>query len=229
METELADNVAGVHGTLLRDYTRTQRGEGWHTAPDDGYLYTHLAYHLLAAGRKDELCTLLTASPAWMETKFIAHNGDMAYAADIDLALTAFERAATATELLQLAQLVAERNGPATGKSVHRHESETLVWLGRDAEALSHVRLRPNQREKCAGLMIVHAVQREHHRAEGQLLVEALATARSIEPVDESADALIAVGSALAQAGRMEEARQTLTDAREVARAIEDNYRQLGR
>ena len=62
-------------------------------------------------------------------------------------------------------------------------------------------------------------------RAEGQLLVEALATARSIEPVDESADALIAVGSALAQAGRMEEARQTLTDALEVARAIEDNYR----
>ena len=50
-----------------------QRGEGWHTAPDDGYLYTHLAYHLLAAGRKDELCTLLTASPAV--------DGDQVYSA----------------------------------------------------------------------------------------------------------------------------------------------------
>ena len=90
-------------------------------------------------------------------------GGYISYAAGGDLAITVFEGATTATELLQLAQLVAARKAVQQRVSLYTDmDLETLVWLGRDAEALSHVRLRPDQREKCAGLMIVHAVQREH-------------------------------------------------------------------
>ena len=70
MGAELKGGVETAHNAILEAYTKTKQGDGWHTAPDDGYLYTHLAYHLLALDRKEELCSLLTASPAWMEAKF---------------------------------------------------------------------------------------------------------------------------------------------------------------
>jgi len=37
-----------AHQALLDTYRATQTGDGWHTAPDDGYLYGHLVYHLAA-------------------------------------------------------------------------------------------------------------------------------------------------------------------------------------
>src|SRR5215813_9242892 len=55
MRAELESDVVANHEALLTAYSKTQEGNGWHTAPDDGYLYTHLAYHLLAGGRKEEL------------------------------------------------------------------------------------------------------------------------------------------------------------------------------
>ena len=35
-----------AHHAILDSYRQSQQGEGWHTAPDDGYLCDHLAYHL---------------------------------------------------------------------------------------------------------------------------------------------------------------------------------------
>ena len=153
MSAELHGDVAVIHGALLHAYAKTKTGEDWHTAPDDGYLYTHLAYHLLAAGRKDELCTLLTGSPSWMEAKFFVLGSDMSYAADVDLTMTAFEGAADSKGLLQLAQLVAARQVVQQRVSLYTDtDLETLVWLGRDAEAVSHARLRRDLRAKCSRL-----------------------------------------------------------------------------
>lgn len=49
-------------------YRATQEGNSWHTAPDDGYLYNHLAYHLdavVACGPRatEELRNLSPISP----------------------------------------------------------------------------------------------------------------------------------------------------------------------
>jgi len=38
MRTELAGDVAVAHSAILHAYAKTKKGEGWHTAPDDGYL-----------------------------------------------------------------------------------------------------------------------------------------------------------------------------------------------
>lgn len=35
-----------AHRALLDAYRRSRQGGGWHTVPDDGYFYDHLAYHL---------------------------------------------------------------------------------------------------------------------------------------------------------------------------------------
>lgn len=60
MKAELGQSACvAAHRNLLDSYRQTQQGDGWHTAPDDGYLYDHLAYHLVEADGVDELRRLL--------------------------------------------------------------------------------------------------------------------------------------------------------------------------
>ena len=43
----------GEHRRILARYRSTWTGTGWHTAPDDGYLYVNLTYHLAALAATD--------------------------------------------------------------------------------------------------------------------------------------------------------------------------------
>jgi hypothetical protein len=66
------------HLALLAAYRQTQRDAGWPSAPDDGYFYDHLVYHLAAIapqepGTLSELLTLF-ASPAWLHTRVPADD-----------------------------------------------------------------------------------------------------------------------------------------------------------
>src|SRR5262245_49453230 len=56
------------HQALLSKYRATQVGSGWHTTPDDGYLYDHLAYHLKEAGLTNELKGLF-ADQNWFQAR----------------------------------------------------------------------------------------------------------------------------------------------------------------
>ena len=68
----------------------TQQGQGWATAPDDGYLYDHLAYHLDAVADHDpvagEELRSLFADQAWMNVRVpqsrYLYDG---YLADLDV------------------------------------------------------------------------------------------------------------------------------------------------
>lgn len=62
------DDQLTIHETLLKIYRQTCKGEGWHTAPDDGYLYDHLIYHLHAAERFDEIKRLFQ-DQNWMNVR----------------------------------------------------------------------------------------------------------------------------------------------------------------
>lgn len=74
MAAELGeDGRVATHQALLDAYRPTQNGIGWPTAPDDGYLYDHLAYHLdqLAGLDSDadiELHTLFN-DDAWLHVR----------------------------------------------------------------------------------------------------------------------------------------------------------------
>jgi len=60
------DQTAALQNRLLNAYNADSRP--WHRVEDDGYLYRHLAYHLVEAGRKEELrCLLLDFD--WLRTK----------------------------------------------------------------------------------------------------------------------------------------------------------------
>jgi len=47
-----------LHNRIVEAY-RELYPDGWHTGPDDGYFFQHLAYHLLHSGRKEELKRLV--------------------------------------------------------------------------------------------------------------------------------------------------------------------------
>jgi hypothetical protein len=55
MRIELGGRGGEVHEVLLQSYAKTKTNEGWHTVPDDGYIYGHLVYHLKEASRLGEL------------------------------------------------------------------------------------------------------------------------------------------------------------------------------
>ncbi len=56
-----------LHNLVVEAYTKQCRA-GWPSGPNDGYFFTHLRQHLIAAGRARELAELLHELP-WLEAK----------------------------------------------------------------------------------------------------------------------------------------------------------------
>jgi len=90
-------NLLTTHQTLLSSYRATRRAEGWHVAPDDGYLYNHLTYHLNALADHDSLADQelhgLFANDAWLHARLQSDDGQ--YDGYIDDLMTAWQRVQT--------------------------------------------------------------------------------------------------------------------------------------
>ena len=67
---DLGDSLPSAHDQLLAGYA-ARCPRGWPSGPDDGYFYQHLAGHLAAADRRDELTGLLT-DVEWMRSRLRA-------------------------------------------------------------------------------------------------------------------------------------------------------------
>ena len=65
-----AADLSALHEQLLAGYA-ARCSRGWPSGPDDGYFYQHLAGHLAAVGRRDELTGLLT-DVEWMRSRLRA-------------------------------------------------------------------------------------------------------------------------------------------------------------
>lgn len=86
IKKELGDRWFALHQTLIGLYRARGTETGWHTVPDDGYLYDHLAYHLSALGDARALKELF-ASQHWLQARFpqsfytyIGYLEDLSYA-----------------------------------------------------------------------------------------------------------------------------------------------------
>jgi tetratricopeptide (TPR) repeat protein len=223
---QLGDELAATHAALLSAYNPD--GKPWSQIEHDGYLYYHLAYHLREAGRKGELYELLTGSPDWMEAKFTACTGDTTYVADLDLAIGDFAdpltdpyRVMTLVKLHTARQVVNARVSSYTDTDLR-----TLVWLGREDEALAHLRLRSDTKDQFEGLLSVYDTLKEREQLNLSLLHEAREVARGIEEghsdkVDKwRSYALRVLATAFAQAGDLYRARELFDEALEVVRRL---------
>jgi tetratricopeptide (TPR) repeat protein len=74
----LAD-AAVLHATLVAAY-HARCPAGWATAPDDGYFFDHLSYHLALANASGELGRLI--GPEWMKAQFRRTGSPTAFARD---------------------------------------------------------------------------------------------------------------------------------------------------
>lgn len=75
-------DLAQLHADLLDAYQQ-KCPDGWASGPDDGYFFQNLPYHLVQAGRADDLRQLLL-DYRWVRTKLNA-TGALALLADYDL------------------------------------------------------------------------------------------------------------------------------------------------
>jgi len=164
------DGERDMNGELLEAYRR-KCPSGWPTGPNDGYFFEHLAHHLSAAGRTDELCDLLTRSPQWMEAKCANCHGDSATVTDLDLAMATLpnDRTLERIKLHAVRRLVDRR-----AELYSDMDLQTLVHLGREPEAMSHARLRATAAERIAGLMAIFRAPSRRAERRLALLDEAL-------------------------------------------------------
>jgi hypothetical protein len=99
MEIELGADREQIHQHLLDAYRATQSGTSWHTAPDDGYLYDHLAYHLKATKNYPELKVLFD-NHDWLHVRLPQSN--YSYDGYIGDVMTAWEDFAHPAALQQI-------------------------------------------------------------------------------------------------------------------------------
>lgn len=147
-----------LHNQLLSAYwAECDRDVGWASGPEDGYFYQNLAYHLKRADREDELIDLLTGTPAWMERKFKIYLGASSYMTDLEFALADLKDPLDIVSLHYCVRLHAARHAVNQWASQYVDDDiKVLVWLGRDAEAQSHARLRSRADERFNALLIVY-------------------------------------------------------------------------
>ncbi|RMF05220.1 MAG: hypothetical protein D6773_05430, partial [Alphaproteobacteria bacterium] len=143
LKTQLGDEWPRLHTTFLASFNPD--GLDWPEVDNDadGYLYAHLAYHLLEAGRENELHELLTADDRWLNAQLEATTSITAYVDDLNLAIETYRDPLTSDETIRLATLWAARS-VIHGRVMSYNDTDltTLVWLGREDEALGYARLR---------------------------------------------------------------------------------------
>ncbi|MDZ8189057.1 MAG: NB-ARC domain-containing protein [Nostoc sp. ChiSLP02] len=195
-----AGDLAALHNRLVNSYS-SRCSNGWHTGPNDSYFFENLAYHLHESGRKEELYKLLTKCSDWMEAKYIACTGDTAYVADLELAISDFADPLEANQLLTLIQLQTARqvvNQRVTNYS--DTDLETLVWLGRETEAIGYARLRQFPETRFNGLLAVFKAQQNKEEANYLLLKELKELALSIQMKSwDKANILVNLAVAISQ------------------------------
>jgi tetratricopeptide (TPR) repeat protein len=218
-----AGDLSVLHNQLLSAYAK-QCPNGWHTGTNDGYFFEHLAYHLKESERKEELYSLLTESPDWMEAKFVACTGDAAYVADLELALKDFSEPLEPLQLLTLTQLHTARQ--VVNQRVSNYDDidlETLVWLGREQEAFSHARLRHRLANQFNGLLAVCKALQQQGQSNLELFCELQEIAFAIPTSSLFKEGiLVDLAVAIAQTDYWKEFSLVFEDAEKLARPISD-------
>ena len=206
-----AARVAQLQDELLAAYGARCNGE-WPDCPDDGYIYQHLCWHLIAAGRKAEAFSLVTATPRWMQQKWSALGTDSSLSADIELCLK------STTDLLESIQLyICQHLITQRAERLYDSDLVTLVWLGRAEQALGEARLRRQESSRFDGIVSIDRACREQGRPRPGLTLEAARIARLI-PDHETRSAAFRT---LALQARECDPTSWLNEAKEAAAQIE--------
>jgi WD40 repeat protein len=110
-----------LHERLLLAY-QSQCRDGWHSGPDDGYLFEHLAYHLRAAGRTGEVRSLLLDFD-WLQAK-LDNTGVAALLLDFDAGSADADLVLVGSAVRMSAEALASDRAQLAGQLVGRLQAE---------------------------------------------------------------------------------------------------------
>jgi hypothetical protein len=198
--------TAAAHSALVEAYAEAAQGQ-WARGPNDGYFFEYLACHLAAAGCRDELARLLTASPDWMTAQFAATRGDASYRRDLNRAMDIFPDPRSGTEFVAFTELRTALEVARQRAGVHTDSDlSTLVWLDREAEALGWARLRDDLPDRVRGLAAIAEAMHERARDAAPVISEGRQAAQAITDREARSGAFAALAAALTKAGRLVDA-----------------------
>ncbi|MGK7903757.1 MAG: hypothetical protein AB4352_20605 [Hormoscilla sp.] len=203
---------------LLRERYRAKTEKGlWHTLLDDGYIHAHLSWHLVQAGRVDELHQLLQEETdkgrnGWYEACDRLGQRDI-FVRDVtrawELAEATFESDPSRAIALQCryALIISSLNSLVGNIPAELMAALVSKGVWTPAQGLSYARQVQNLSDRANALGKLAA-----HLSEN-ILQEALDTARAIQDEDRRARALSALAANLPE---------ILPEALSTARAIQD-------
>lgn len=217
-----------MHACLLEAYRITCKGTGWHTAPDDGYLYDHLVYHLENTQQWDELHALFK-NQDWMNVRVPQRDYDYdGYLSDVmagweqarkraQTQIAAHEMPAALADCMRYALIRTSINSLATNyePALVARAVETGLWSVQRALSLAAKVPDPKQRAQFYITLLATIRLDQDSRVLAQQ--QALAVAGELEFEWERAEVLAILLPQL-----MDEKReQVISDELVAARAID--------
>jgi hypothetical protein len=207
-----------AHTMLVEGYRGLCPG-GWHTGPDDGYFFGHLAHHLAAAGLTGELYNLIDKS--WLEAQFRRSYSHAAFASDLEKAIAAAS-AETPPNVFQLVRATFAR--ATLGSLASRSDVETLAALARIGQpemACGHAELiqDPARRSRAYRLIAEALLARGETADARRQLQDARLAASNVESEYFRSIALGEIVQTLMAAGQPELALRVADDCEAAARA----------
>ncbi len=189
----------------------------------DNYGFLYLPKHLHSAEQKEELYTLLTGSPKWMEAKSKTF-GNAAYVDDLNLAIDDFaDPLEEPNQIVTLVKLFTARQ--VVNQRVGIPNLRTLVHLGREVEARSYARLSEDSESKLNSLLIIHYALQELSQFAPDILDEAEDIVEGVWKDNLSkATVLIQLAVALIEAKRGDKAKALLHKVPEVVEEIQGEH-----
>jgi tetratricopeptide (TPR) repeat protein len=188
----------------------------WTSIKDD-YAFRYLPYHLKQAGQHQDLCKLLTSAANWMQAKFIHYGSDEGYVSDLQLALNAFTNPGVPEQVAQLVQLHTARQVIYHRASRYNDtDLKTLVWLGGEAQAIQHARLRPSASQRFDSFWAIYNTQRAKGQPPNSALLREMWEQAQLIDIDFEETRIAALGkiaTALAQIGHRSEITTIITEA----------------
>lgn len=200
----LALSSEAAQRAFLERHRARRKGTGWHTLPDDGYIYDHLIWHLERAHQTEEIHALLreqddVGANGWFAAR--EKRGQTgAYASDLTQALRLAGRdlGSGLRYALMLASLrsLATAVPPSLVAALLKHDHWTLP------QALAYANQSCNAGQRSRALALIAEQQTPSHRT--ALLLEAYTAARELN--EKEYDAFRFLAGKLAAAGLKEEA-----------------------
>lgn len=191
----------------------------------DEYGLLHFVAHLRKANRREDLYRLLVTDKKWMEVKSVRLMGDSSYVNDLEAAMGDLVGHLTPDEVLGLAQLCAARQIVDMRVNILTDlDLKVLVALKREAEALTHARLRSDYKTKFASLFFLYNLAKNAGRSTITLLTETEKIAWLIDDNTPRANAFSAIAKEYRNLGHSREAQTALDEAEKAARTIDNDY-----